>query len=219
MCNEYLRTKGISQLEVELSEVKIPLRFPPPERRPNLPPQPRVRPTDQAVILRGCEDGVELAMARWWFVPSWHKGKLRDFKANTFNTRSETVATLRTFRDAFARRRCLIVADGWYEFTGNTRKDRARWRVMPRHENGVCFAGIWDRCETTDEGMVDSFTMLMRDAAPPLDGLHTRQPVILRREDWATWLGLSADVEPLYRLDNADRFGIEKWDASSASLL
>jgi putative SOS response-associated peptidase YedK len=52
--------------------------------------------------------------------------------------------------------------------------------------------------------------MLMRDAAAPLDKLHSRQPIILRREDWAIWLDLAADVRPLFRLDNGDRFAIER---------
>ena len=65
-------------------------------------------------------------------------------------------------------------------------------------------------CDTTDAGTVESFTMLMRDAASPLDKLHDRQPIILRREDWAAWLDLNADVRPLFRLDNGDRFAIER---------
>jgi putative SOS response-associated peptidase YedK len=52
--------------------------------------------------------------------------------------------------------------------------------------------------------------MLMRDAVSPLDKLHDRQPIILRRDDWAVWLNLDADVRPLFRLDNGDRFVIER---------
>jgi len=74
----------------------------------------------------------------------------------------------------------------------------------------VCLGGIWDRCETTDAGTVESFTILMRDPAPPLDQLHNRQPVILRHRDWATWLDLKADVTPMYGLENGDRFSIER---------
>src|SRR5262249_36817330 len=150
-------------------------------------------------------------MARWWLVPWWHKGTLKEFKLTTFNARSETVAAARAYRDAFARRRCLIPADGWFEFTGD-KKERTwtKWCVRPVTVEGVCFAGIWDRCDTTDVGTVESFTMLMRDAVPPLDKLHTRQPIILRQEDWATWLDLSADVQPLFKLENEERFVIER---------
>ncbi len=210
MCNEYLRTKGYHEIGLELRETRIPLRFPTAERSPNLLLQSRVRPTDQAVILRARDDGVELTMARWWFVPAWHHGKLKDFRANTFNARSETVATLPTFRRAFARRRCLIVVDGWYETTGDTARDRVRWRVTPTGGNAVCLAGIWDRCDTADQGPVDSFTMLMRDAVPPLDVLHERQPVPLFSEHWATWLDVQADVKVLYSLANGTRFAIER---------
>ncbi len=209
MCNEYLRRRGFQDYAREFSQIKLPLVFPPPHLAPNLQPQDSVKPTDQAPIFRSRDDGVELAMARWWFVPWWHKGKLRDFRLTTFNARCETIATSRTFRDSFARRRCLVPADGWFEFTGE-RRDRMRWLVRPRHEDGVCFAGIWDRCETTDAGRVESFTILMRDPVPPLDRLHNRQPVVLRHQDWAIWLDLKADVTPLFGLGNDDRFAIER---------
>jgi putative SOS response-associated peptidase YedK len=208
MCNEYLRRKGFQDYAREFSQIKLPLVFPPPHMAPNLQPQDSVKPTDQTPIFRSRDDGVELALARWWFVPWWHKGKLKEFRLTTFNARCETIATSRTFRDAFATRRCLVPADGWFEFTGEKR-ERARWLVRPRHE-GLCFAGIWDRCKTTDAGTVESFTIVMRDPEPPLDQLHNRQPVVLRQQDWGTWLDLKADVAPLFRLKNGDRFAIER---------
>ena len=211
MCNEYLRQKGFQNYAAEFSQLRLPIQFPPPHLAPNLQPQSSIKPTDPAPIFRMRDDGVELAMARWWLVPWWHKGKLKDFKLTTFNARSETIATARAYRDAFARRRCLIPADGWFEFTGEKKaRTWVKWRVRPLNEDGICFAGIWDRCNTTDAGTVESFTMLMRDAAPPLDGLHSRQPIILRREDWATWLDLGADVQPLFGQGNGERFVIER---------
>lgn len=69
-----------------------------------------------------------------------------------------------------------------------------------------------------DAGPVESFTMLMRDAAPPLDRLHSRQPVILRWEDWQAWLDPGADAAPLYALDNDDRFAIEQVSGQAALL-
>ena len=153
MCNEYLRRKGFQSYASEFSQLRLPIRFPPPHLAPNLEPQDRVRPTDQAPIFRTRDDGVELAMARWWLVPWWHKGKLKDFKLTTFNARSETVATARAYKDAFARRRCLIPADGWYEFTGDKKaKDWTKWRVRSRDEDGVCFAGVWLRHDGCRDG-------------------------------------------------------------------
>ena len=211
MCNEYLRHKAYQDYVREWSQTRLPLRFPPPHMAPNLEPQASIKPTDQAPIFRVRDDGVELAMARWWFVPWWHKGKLKEFKLTTFNARCETIATSRTYRDAFAKQRCLIPADGWYEFTGDKKaRTWTKWRVSPRDKESICFAGIWDRCETSDAGAVESFTMLMRDAVPPLDKLHERQPIILRRDEWATWLDLSTDVRPLFKLDNGDWLSIER---------
>ena len=209
MCNQYLRTKAIGAYRDEFSQIRLPLVFPAPHATPNLAPQPEVKPTDMAPIIRRRDEGVELVMARWWLIPWWHRGTLKAFRLATFNARSETVATNRAFKDAFARRRCLIPVDGWFEYTGDTKKDRVKWRITPREGDALCLAGVWDRCETTDAGTVESFTMLMRDAAPPLDRLHTRQPVILRQENWATWLDSDVDVTPLYALENGDRFAVE----------
>src|SRR5581483_3204791 len=209
MCNEYTRRMSYRDYVELLRQVSLPLVSPPPDKAPNLEPQASVRPTDRAPIFRRQNDGVELAMARWWFIPWWHRGKQKDWKRTTFNARSETVATSPTFRDAFAEKRCLVPADSWFEFTGEKRS-KVRWIVRPRNESGICFAGIWERCATSDEGVVESFTILMRDPEPPLDALHNRQPVVLRPEDWATWLDVRADVQPLFRIPNGDRFAIER---------
>src|SRR5215469_9660448 len=99
MCSEYLRRKGFQSYASEFSQARLSIWFPPPNLTPNLEPQDRVRPTDQTPIFRCRDDGVELAMARWWLVPCWHKGKLKDFALTTFNTRSETVATARAYRN------------------------------------------------------------------------------------------------------------------------
>jgi hypothetical protein len=64
MCNEYIRRKGFQSYASEFNQIRLPIRFPPPHSAPNLEPQDRVRPTDQAPIFRPRDDGVELAMAR-----------------------------------------------------------------------------------------------------------------------------------------------------------
>jgi putative SOS response-associated peptidase YedK len=98
-----------------------------------------------------------MVRTRWWLVPFWHKGALKDFQLTTFNARSETVASAATFREAFKRRRCLVPASCWYEWTG-PKGSKAKWRFTPRGEPWLCFAGIWDRCVTADAGEVESFT-------------------------------------------------------------
>ena len=110
MCTNYRRTKGFDQVCEEFYETRIPVRFPERHQAPNLEPQPEVRPTNRAVVLRAQEDGVALTWMRWGLIPFFHKGPVSGWKAATFNARAEGVKTAPSFRDAFKRRRCLIAA-------------------------------------------------------------------------------------------------------------
>jgi putative SOS response-associated peptidase YedK len=166
-----------------------------------------MRPTDAAPIFRRRDDGVEMVKARWWLVPWWHKGALKEFKLATFNARSETVATSRTFRDSFKQRRCLVAAEGWHEWTGEKGK-KTKWRFTPKDEAPICFAGIWDRCKTTDAGEIESFTIITQPAGSTLNAYHDRAPVVLQQRDWETWLDLDADPRPLLGQESIDHFDV-----------
>ena len=207
MCSNYKRTKGYADYRGEFTETRIPLRFPEPHAAPNMEPQLEIRPTDQAPIFRRRDDGLEMVSARWWLVAWWHKGALKEFKLATFNTRSETVATSRTFRDSFKQRRCLVPADGWYEWTGE-KGAKTKWLFTPKGNAPICFAGLWDRCTTADAGEVESFTLVTQPLNPELLAYHDRAPVVLQKADWATWLDLDADVRPLLGVEAAAGFDV-----------
>ena len=125
MCGRYGRDIPWSVLHEALS-----LTRPRPGDAPNLEPEWDIRPTQAQWIARPAEDGLELVRARWWLIPRWHRGTVRKFKLTTFNAKSETVATARTFRDSFARRRCLVPASCWYEWTG-AKGAKQKWRFAP----------------------------------------------------------------------------------------
>lgn len=207
MCSNYQRTKAYRAYVEEFSTTRLPLRFPEAHAAPNLEPNPSIRPTDPSLIFRRREDGVEMVQARWWLVPWWHKGTLKEFKLATFNARSETIATSRTFRDSFRQRRCLVAAEGWFEWTG-PKGDKTKWLFTPKDDAPICFAGIWDRCKTTDQGEVESFTIVTQPAGAPLNAYHDRAPVVLHQYQWATWLDLEADVRPLMGPESRDAFTV-----------
>lgn len=179
----------------------------------NLESREQIRPTNDAPIVR-MTDGVPIVSeSRWWLVPWFHKGALKDWKATTFNARAETVATSRAYRDSFKHRRCLVVADGWYEWSGPRDGDENRkqpWLFKPRDGEPIMFAGIWDRCDTTDQGPVDSFTIVTQPAGASLNAYHDRAPVILFGYEWARWLDLNADVSDLLGPESRDRFVVSK---------
>jgi len=175
---------------------------------PNMAPEWDIRPTTDQWIARRADDGMELVRARWWLVPFWHRGGLKDFKLSTFNAKAETVATAQAFREPFKRRRCLVPASCWYEWTG-PRGDKTKWTFTSRTEPWLCFAGLWDRVVIADLGEVQSFTILTQPAGSPLNAYHDRAPVVVPREYWNTWLDASADVGSMLGPASADGFQVE----------
>ena len=181
----------------------------------NLEARPQIRPTDNAPVVRMIDDAPNVGNARWWLIPWFHKGTVKDWKATTFNARAETVATSRAYRDSFKRRRCLVVADGWYEWSrpreGHDKKKQP-WLFTPGDGEPIMFAGIWDRCDTTDQGTVDSFSIVTQPSGAPLNAYHDRAPVILFGDEWARWLDVDADVSDLLGPESRDRFNVTKTD-------
>jgi putative SOS response-associated peptidase YedK len=132
-------------------------------------------------------------MLRWGLVPYWAKD-LR-IGAKMINARAETVATLPAFREAYRARRCLVPADGFYEWKAEG-KAKHPYRVVigdPAHPKPFAFAGLWERWrergQPKDAPPVESFTIVTTAAAPAIAHIHDRMPVMLRRrEDLEAWL-------------------------------
>lgn len=183
-----------------------------------LEPDDDVRPTTPQLTARleAGETGAEwvLERMRWGLVPFWRNGKpLKDttkgaddgFKLTTFNARVETCAGTSTFREAFAKRRCIVPASAWYEWTGD--KGSKIKHTFRRTDGGpIWFAGLWDRVTTPDAGEVSSFTILTGPSEGMLADYHGRAPVILEREDWSVWMDPSNDPAEVMAAVRAHRF-------------
>jgi len=191
MCRDYERRRAMGDYYAGFSETKIRIVSPPRHRAPNLEPQADINPTDPAPIFRMTEkgDGMEMITARWWFVPETYSGTFKDFpkKLTTFNARSESAATSRTFKQAFQQRRCLIPADGWYEWTGDS-YPKTKWRFSRKDGDWFCIAGLWSHFTASDIGPTDTFTMLTKDADGTLANYHNRRPIALARDGWERWM-------------------------------
>jgi putative SOS response-associated peptidase YedK len=177
---------------------------------------PDVRPTTSQITARITDDGWVLEKMRWGLVPFWRGGKpFRDtvkgagdgFKLTTFNCRVETCATSAVFKGAFARRRCIVPANAWFEWT-DEQGGKVKHRFVRRDGGLIWFAGLWDRCATPDAGEVASFTLMTGPSAGALADYHTRAPVILDPDDWATWLDPSTDAQPLMAAVRPERFEV-----------
>jgi putative SOS response-associated peptidase YedK len=151
-------------------------------------------PTDPAPIVRLTErePGRIVAVARWGLVPPWAPGP--DGAARMINARAETVARSSAFARSFAQRRCLVPADGWYEWVRSPDGRRTQPYYMTRPE-GLVFGGIWSVWSSPDRRLV-TFSVVTLAARGHLAEVHHRMPLVLPPQRWEEWL-LAADAVQL----------------------
>jgi putative SOS response-associated peptidase YedK len=136
----------------------------------------RIAPQDQAR---------ELAPLRWGFVPHWAKDLKTGY--SMINARLETVSTKPAFRSAFKHRRCLIPADGYYEWQ-TVGKRKQPYFIRQKDEGLFAFAGLWEHWGGNEGESVESCTIIVTDANEALRYIHDRMPVILDPQDYDRWL-------------------------------
>ena len=192
MCGRFSQTRSWSEL-AELYEA------PGGEPPRNLAPRYNVAPTQAIPIVRIEEDGRRgLVMARWGLVPSWAKDVA--IGARLINARAETAAEKPAFRDAVRRRRCLIPADGFYEWQARPRGPKQPHHIARADGGAMAFAGLWERWDRAPDGRpLVSCTILTTEANALVRPIHDRMPVILDPEDEGPWLdvGDPARLRPI----------------------
>ena len=155
-------------------------------------PRYNIAPSQQIPIVQLDASGSRvLADARWGFIPHWTKGKP---KAQPINARAETVSTSGMFRQAFARRRCIIPADGFYEWKKLDEKNKQPTFIHFPDDRIFGFAGLWEQWKPDDADPIDTCTIITTTPNAVAAQVHDRMPVILRPEDYAAWL--SRDTPP-----------------------
>ena len=165
-------------------------------------------PTRDAPVIRVHPETAKrrLDLVRWGLVPHWTK----DLKTTRqpINARGETIAATPMFRDAFARRRCLIPADAFYEWE-TTPNGKLPWAIARADAGCLAFAGLWEGWRGPDGTVIRSFTIVTTAANATLRALHERMPVVLEEPDWPLWLGeTSGDPQSLIRPSDA---GFQVW--------
>jgi putative SOS response-associated peptidase YedK len=190
MCNEVRRHIALGQVRDDFSFTRIPLHFP--EGAPNLAPLDSIRITDpNAIIRRSAADaaGAELVVRRW----SWPG-----------NMRSEG----RDFGFSETGGRCLVVADGFYEYTAPAdprARRKHKWLFTMTGEDWFCIAGLW---RSTEVG--EAFTLLTTEPGPDVAPFHNRQIAILSRDDWARWLDPAEPASEIIRPLEAGTLAVEQ---------
>lgn len=190
MCNEVARRISLDLLRHDFDERKIRLFFP--ESAPNMEPLDSVRITDPTVIVRASattgasgEDGMTEAelVTRRWSWPGAHGKPVYNFRSDGRDLSSG---------------RCLIPVDAFYEFTTAAdpkAKRKDKWAFTHARDEWFAIAGLWRK--NADVG--EAFTMLTTEPGPDVAPYHSRQMVVIERDDWARWLDPSAPSETLTR--------------------
>lgn len=164
-----------------------------------LEPRYNIAPTQQVPVVRPRRDtGARIVMnLRWGLIPSWAKDMA--IGNRMINARSETASSKPAFRAAFRRRRCGVLADGFYEWR-KAKGGKQPYHIHRTDRRPFLMAGLWERWNGPD-GKVDSFSILTTAANDTIRPLHDRMPVILPPESWARWLDHTIEeVEPLEAL-------------------
>jgi putative SOS response-associated peptidase YedK len=187
MCGRYSLTKA---------EMRMATRFSQQEKL-NLVDRPRynVAPTQAAPVILNHEDSAQVRTMRWGLLPRWSKTLL-------VNAQSETAAHKPSFKESFASRRCLIPADGFYEWKTQGRLKRPMHFVL-KSAQVFCFAGIW---EPAPEG--DRFLLFTTTPNSLVAECHRRMPTILHPVDYDLWLDPASsivDLQAILRPYEADR--------------
>jgi len=155
-----------------------------------------VAPTQNLPVFREVDGVLQAVEMRWWLTPYWSKEV--STKYSMFNAKSETLAQSRAFREPFARRRCVVPIAGFYEWA-KTDTGKQPYYIHAADDHGLMLAGIWDRWRGHDT-TIESFAIITTPVHEKLKFVHTRQPVMLSREESRRWLDPNAEKDVLAAL-------------------
>lgn len=189
MCGRYAHFKGLDReqraalREGEFSDIGL-------EWDPSYLFEPRynVAPGQPAAVVRAREGRGEVTGLRWGLIPFWAKDERIGYR--TINARSETAAMKPSFREAFVKRRCLVIANGFYEWV---RVPGQKWKqphfIYAPERDLLLFAGLWERWRPGgDAEPIETFTILTTQPNATVEPLHDRMPCIVDPGEYQAWL-------------------------------
>ncbi len=178
MCGRFTLTRR--EAEELAAELGVPV-----ESLPNYRPRYNIAPTDQHWIMRMKYEDRELATAKWGLVNSWAKDGKR--AAQQINARAETLEARSAFKEAFSKRRCVVPADGFFEWVGPKAARQPLWFHRP--DGGLLlFAGLYESWQARPREWERTFTIVTTDANQVVGRVHDRMPVVLSDEKADEWM-------------------------------
>jgi putative SOS response-associated peptidase YedK len=178
MCGRFTMTH--EQLELLADDLGVAV-----DTLPNIRPRYNIAPTDEHFIVRMKHEDREVLPAKWGLVNSWAKDAKR--AAMQINARAETIEQRSGYRDAFERRRCIVPADGFIEWTGPKTARQPLWFHAP-DASLIYFAGLYESWSPKPGEWQRTFTIITTGANSLLAPIHDRMPVILAKSDIDDWL-------------------------------
>ena len=170
---------------------------------PNLQPRWNIAPTQSAPVIRlGGGGGREIKMLSWGLVPYWAEDA--KLQSHMINARGETVAEKPAFKQAFRQRRCLVPADGFYEW--QTLGPKTKQPLLFKTADGApfAFAGLWERWVPPQGEVLETFTIVNTAANEMMAQFHDRVPIVLSPADYAAWLDPDVDARALIKAPPSD---------------
>jgi putative SOS response-associated peptidase YedK len=210
MCGRYYR-RSDKQRIAEAFRIGIPPTF-------DILPSYNVAPqTFQPIVRLDAESRQrELALLRWGLIPFWAKDAKIGY--STINAKAETLATAPAFREALKRRRCLVPADGFYEWQPLDTKTKQPWAITLKDGSPFAFAGLWDTWKDKTTGQpLETYTIITTEPNELTAKLHNRMPVILAPRDYERWLAPADPARlPIDLLRPFDADLMTSWKVSPA---
>ena len=180
-----------------------------------LSPRYNIVPAQDIAIIRSAERGREMVMARWGLIPGWSKESKSKYA--TINARIESVAEKPTYRTPFRRQRCLIPADGFYEWKQDA-GNKIPHHIRMKDGKVFAFAGLWDHWEGEGESeQIESCTIIVMPANAVMKPIHERMPAIIAAKDYDAWLdpGVTNKQEIMQYLDSAPSSDLTAYPVST----
>ena len=183
---------GLYSLSKTPRETKAWFKY---QEEEDFPPRAHVAPGQPIGVVRMESGARHFALVRWGFIPSWVK-EVKPGKP-LINARGETVMEKPSFRNAMRRRRCLVPADGYYEWSGAEGR-KVPFFVQAADKGLFALAGLWEHWMGTDGSELETAVLMTIAPNAELATIHDRMPVIIAPEDYETWL--TGEVEDAARL-------------------
>jgi putative SOS response-associated peptidase YedK len=176
MCGRYFLHASAEQLAALFGEMPMP----------RLAPRYNIAPTQPVPVVRVADGGRrEMVLVRWGLVPGWSRGP--DNRYSMINARVETVAQKPAYRGALRYRRCLVPADGFYEWRA-TARGKQPYVLRAADDRPLALAGLWEHWQDADGNELESCVILVRAANTQVAPVHDRMPVIMDPGSFERWL-------------------------------